>query len=454
MVDNYFEAKETNNTAMADSSFSPHRVFIVNGQPILIQGDSRLNSVNSISADILQQALQDTNPSENIAVIDSSCGNFLPNKQEVSMDETNDDNKEYVAILGDQDNDDSPTIHLTLEQAAELGLHFEVENSEQSSLNPTATVENVATSTSFVISNNQNKILFGDSSSHNSIAQITGRSKLENGNNYIQQSNHLSTQSQISDEQSQQVTLIPQFINGTMTYTMQLPNQPNNEYLQIKESPFPLQSSEQCSIMSTTPTVCASDFSLANLSTSMMSLIQPTLTTSQVGLLSTNCIEPIMSTGIQSRINVSSENPPKLTYTLPNSLPIDSTSADIAKTDSTLSYQHTLPQVIDSGKKTKILPNGNLKQKSVLKTIALSNSNILNNTTTQLNSVKTSNPPLQELTETSLNSTIIEESQGKEMGRPRLIPQQKISEIKFLKANKSTSRTNDAVLPHSAPTNM
>uniref|UniRef100_A0A1B6EGW9 DUF4764 domain-containing protein n=2 Tax=Clastoptera arizonana TaxID=38151 RepID=A0A1B6EGW9_9HEMI len=425
------------------------RMFFVNGQPILIQSDSNSTSVNSINADLFQQALQDNNMSQDITVIDHTCDNFLTSKTQGTLEDASEE-KEYIAILGEQDTEESATIHLTLEQAEELGLHFEVDSINQSSLNSNIKSDEVATNEEFIVQNTPNKILFEDSVTDNSI-QLSDNSKVET-NNYLQQSNNLSSQNQINNTESEQVTLIPQFINGTMTYTMQISKQPNNEFMEIKDSAFALHSSDQGSIIpNTLSTICTSDFNFSNLSTSMMSIIQPTVPSTQIGLLSTNCIEPIMSTGIQTKVNFERDTGPKLAYILPHSS--SNSTSEINKINSIPTLQNSsLPQIIEPVKKPKILTNGKLKLKPSPKTPLLpkNDSNFRPSSSTDNTIIKPSNKEtgFQEVVNLNLGSSVNKLSHCKEISTSKLLDDVNNSESQVLHADNPVTLSKSIEVNH------
>lgn len=215
------------------------RLLIVNGQPILIKNDVMdLNQAQSLGSDILQQAIDDVTSNDSIsAVINCNSDDIIDSEHNTPMciDENNTERSEYVTVLSsDQTSDETSTIRLTLEQAAELGLHFTINGMDQMlEINTIGCKEDTDTSDQnnysipMSLCNQQNTELSNKLDPElpcNSLVQNINILNKTNENN-----DYLSTLSSLDPSQNQQLSLVPQIINGTVTYTLQLSNQPPSQ---------------------------------------------------------------------------------------------------------------------------------------------------------------------------------------------------------------------------------
>lgn len=221
----------------ANNTFS--RLLIVNGQPILIKNDViGLNQAQSLGSDILQQAIDDVTSNDSIsAVINCNSDDIIDSEHNTPMciDENNPERSEYVTVLSsDQNSDETSTIRLTLEQAAELGLHFTIDSMDQMlEINTIGCKEDTDSpdqnhfSIPMSLCNQQNTELSNklDPELPCSLVQNVDMLNKTNENN-----DYLSTLNSLDPSQNeQQLSLVPQIINGTVTYTLQLTNQPTSQ---------------------------------------------------------------------------------------------------------------------------------------------------------------------------------------------------------------------------------
>lgn len=218
---------------MADDQTSQQtRVLLVNGQTIILQGDAGDNSINEINADLLQQALQEVSTATEDAVEETSDEYNAP------IPGTEDGNDNLVAIFqGDQG--ETHTIQLTVEQAEALGLHFSVDNDKtiQPDISEHATDNNLyisdESSTQLVYSEeakqNSSEVMFeNELDTNTSCADMAQSSRnVDNNSQMLESSGEgmgvlSSTVSPLISDQNQPITLIPQFVDGQMTYTVKI----------------------------------------------------------------------------------------------------------------------------------------------------------------------------------------------------------------------------------------
>lgn len=237
----------------ANNTFS--RFLIVNGQPILIKNDVMgLNQTQSLTTDILQQAIEDVTSNDSISAVMNCNSDNRPTMDgdrntPICINETNSGRSEsYVTVLSsDQHSDDTSTIRLTLEQAAELGLHFTIDSMDQmleintiarkeDNDRPTSDQNDFSIPLQQSLCNQQNADLSSklDAEMPCSLVQNVDMLNKTNENN-----DYLSALNSLDPAQDQQLSLVPQIINGTVTYTLQLSNQStssltnSNEFFRI-----------------------------------------------------------------------------------------------------------------------------------------------------------------------------------------------------------------------------
>lgn len=221
----------------ANNTFS--RLLIVNGQPILLKNDViGINQAQSLGSDILQQAIDDVTSNDSIsAVMNCNSDDLINSEHNTSMcvDDNNAERSEYVTVLSsDQNSDETSTIRLTLEQAAELGLHFTIDSMDQMlEINTIGCKEDTETSDQnnfsipMTLCNQENAELNNklDTEIPCSLVQnVDILSKTNENNDYLSALNSLDP-----SQNQQQLSLVPQIINGTVTYTLQLTNQPASQ---------------------------------------------------------------------------------------------------------------------------------------------------------------------------------------------------------------------------------
>jgi hypothetical protein len=218
---------------MADDQTSQQtRVLLVNGQTIILQGDAGDNSINEINADLLQQALQEVSTTTEDAVEETNDEYSAP------IPETEDANDNLVAIFqGDQG--ETHTIQLTVEQAEALGLHFSVD-SDDKTIQPDIP-ENAAENNLYISDEPNTQMVYSEEAKQNSdevmfenemdtntsCADIVqGSRSIDNGQMLESSEEGMgvlsSTVGSLISDQNQPITLIPQFVDGQMTYTVKI----------------------------------------------------------------------------------------------------------------------------------------------------------------------------------------------------------------------------------------
>jgi hypothetical protein len=214
-----------------DQTSQQTRVLLVNGQTIILQGDAGDNSINEINADLLQQALREASTATEDAVEETTDEYNAP------MSVTEDANDNLVAIFqGDQG--ETHTIQLTVEQAEALGLHFSVDTDEtiQTDITEHAADNNLYMSdesnTQLVYpaeaKQNSSEVMFENELDTNTSCVDMVQSSRNIDNSHMLESSRegmgvlSSTVSPLISDQNQPITLIPQFIDGQMTYTVNI----------------------------------------------------------------------------------------------------------------------------------------------------------------------------------------------------------------------------------------
>lgn len=214
---------------MADDQTSQQtRVLLLNGQTIILQGDAGDNSINEINADLLQQALQEVSTATEDAVEETSDEYNAP------APGNGDGNDNLVAIFqGDQG--ETHTIQLTVEQAEALGLHFSVDDDKtiEPDISEHAADNNLYISDESVYSEeakqNSSEVMFeNELVTNTSCADVVQSSRnVDNNSQMLESSGEgmgvlSSTVSPLISDQNQPITLIPQFVDGQMTYTVKI----------------------------------------------------------------------------------------------------------------------------------------------------------------------------------------------------------------------------------------
>jgi len=217
---------------MADDQTSQQtRVLLVNGQTIILQGDAGDNSINEINADLLQQALQEASTTAEDAVEEVNDEYSAP------IPETEDANDNLVAIFqGDQG--ETHTIQLTVEQAEALGLHFSVDDDDKT-IQPDIP-EHAAENNIYMSDERNTQLVYSDEAEQNSdevmfeneldtstsCADMVQSSRSIDNGQVLESSGKamgtLSTVSSLISDENQSITLVPQFVDGQMTYTVKI----------------------------------------------------------------------------------------------------------------------------------------------------------------------------------------------------------------------------------------
>jgi hypothetical protein len=214
-----------------DQTSQQTRVLLVNGQTIILQGDAGDNSINEINADLLQQALREASTATEDAVEETTDEYNAP------VPVTEDANDNLVAIFqGDQG--ETHTIQLTVEQAEALGLHFSVDADE--TIQPDIT-EHAADNNLYMSDESNTQLVYPEEAKQNS-SEVMFENELDTNTScadMVQSSRNIdnshmlessregmgvlsSTVSPLISDQNQPITLIPQFIDGQMTYTVKI----------------------------------------------------------------------------------------------------------------------------------------------------------------------------------------------------------------------------------------
>lgn len=224
---------------MADDQTSQQtRVLLVNGQTIILQGDAGDNSINEINADLLQQALREVSTSAEDAVDETSDEYSAP------ISETEDANDNLVAIFqGDQG--ETHTIQLTVEQAEALGLHFSVDDDDKT-IQPDIS-EHTAENNLYISDESDTQLVYSEETKQNAddvmfgseldtttscADMVQSSSSLDKDRQVLESSGEgmgvlSSTVSPLISDQNQPITLIPQFIDGQVTYTVKIQEDEN-----------------------------------------------------------------------------------------------------------------------------------------------------------------------------------------------------------------------------------
>jgi hypothetical protein len=231
---------------MADDQTSQQtRVLLVNGQTIILQGDAGDNSINEINADLLQQALQEVSTTAEDAVEEASDEYSAP------IPETEDANDNLVAIFQGVEGE-TQTIRLTVEQAEALGLHFSVDDDDKP-IQPDIP-ENGAENSLYMSDEQNTQLVYSDEAKQNcdevmfeneldtntSCADMVQNNRSINNNRHILESSGkavgaLSAVSSLISDENQPITLIPQFVDGQMTYTVKIQEDENEGILQNRQ---------------------------------------------------------------------------------------------------------------------------------------------------------------------------------------------------------------------------
>lgn len=228
------------------------RLLIVNGQPIFLK-DIGLNSSQSFTSDILQQALNDVTSDPLTHVMDCNTNDTPTLNSGLGINVVNDDTgSEYVTeLVNDQNVEDTSTIRLTIEQASELGLHFTMENLNQNislCTDQKGSIEDSSKQTYTIADNTSSSNTPNNSAKMkcNSLQEVEIIDKIDDNNTLLESLQPASTTS------NQELSILPQFVDGAVTYTLQLPvsneilSQTNNsELFRITESSVITEDSEQ-----------------------------------------------------------------------------------------------------------------------------------------------------------------------------------------------------------------
>lgn len=224
----------------------------INGQPIILKDDMSMNSISGFGSDILHQAIDDVPSPDNLTSDHISCISniVLDPDQNVNVLSNDAGRNEFIAVLSnDGISDETSTISLTYEQAAQLGIHITVDTPEPSLMADSVTKEIIDCSTDqsqFRSDNNDESLQPSDTSCMNSevASNLTEDVLLDkNGeNSFLENFNPDASH-------NQQLTLIPHIINGTVTYTLQLTDEnltglSNNELFRLNAPPFVNETSE------------------------------------------------------------------------------------------------------------------------------------------------------------------------------------------------------------------
>lgn len=240
---------------MADDEPQQTRVLLLNGQTIILQGDAADSSINEINADLLQQALQEATGSTEPVQEQRNEEIQPPLSAETAT--TNAANNLVAIFQGEQG--ETHTIQLTMEQAEALGLHIMSDDVEKMVCTPDLPQTSPTVSVPpQIMSNDANHLVFANNNEHEDetkqifdpcvptesiISDIEDTSLQNDTNTTLQQRiGNLTSLPEIGSYMgdSSNITLIPQFVNGQMTYTVKVNDEPatplQNQDFSVMES--------------------------------------------------------------------------------------------------------------------------------------------------------------------------------------------------------------------------
>jgi hypothetical protein len=211
-----------------DQTSQQTRVLLVNGQTIILQGDAGDNSINEINADLLQQALREASTDDAVETSD---------EYNAPVPVTEDANDNVLAIFqGDQG--ETHTIQLTVEQAEALGLHFSVDPDK--TIQPDIS-EHGADNNLYISDESNTQLVYSEETKQNSgevmfenefdtntsCADVVQSNRNIDDSHVLESSNEgmgilSSSVSPLMSDENQPITLIPQFVDGQMTYTVKI----------------------------------------------------------------------------------------------------------------------------------------------------------------------------------------------------------------------------------------
>nr|CAD7603410.1 unnamed protein product [Timema genevievae] len=228
---------------MAEDQTQQTRVLLVNGQTIIIQGDVGDDAINEINADLLQQALHEVSSSTDAQ--EGVGEEYSTDNQLLESEGGN-----YVIVQGEEG--ESTTIQLTTEQAEALGIHFSAEGEVKSETSENTSEGNVtiAAGDGQLIytdnsSQNGNELVFKNTSSNGSSAviQVQGGQMADTQTcQVVQQTSGIDVLSNtvnafMDDGSNQPISLIPQIVNGQVTYTVKIQDNSSNNVV-LPENQF------------------------------------------------------------------------------------------------------------------------------------------------------------------------------------------------------------------------
>ncbi|KAL1138418.1 hypothetical protein AAG570_008482 [Ranatra chinensis] len=198
---------------MEEVSFNSHGTgfVLVNGQTVILQKGSTVGNIGEINEEIFQSALNEVNQSNSSKDI-----THLHDALTATSNINNFTESSYV-IVGDEEKSNSKMIRLTLDQASELGFEFSLRDETVKEIKQEQDRQNILGSEYFY----QDPVHQASEICEVDDNNVEGSLDLNNYNDLLQ----LPT---TSDSLNPQITLVPQFIDGNLTYTLQFGESLNN----------------------------------------------------------------------------------------------------------------------------------------------------------------------------------------------------------------------------------
>ena len=187
------------------------KYVLVDGQTVILRKNLQLNNIPDVNVDILQGALNGVNisPSKNISCLQTS----IPSNSNNCLR-----SNEFVIASEAQKSDCDTVVQLSIQETNDLGLQYSIEPSEIKGNSQKEGSQNVLSESYFYHHPvEQNDSINGSVSSAGSI-NVQNTFDLGKYNDLIQIPSS-------NDDVNQQVTLIPHYLNGQLSYTLQLSDQ-------------------------------------------------------------------------------------------------------------------------------------------------------------------------------------------------------------------------------------
>lgn len=233
---------------MANIQTQQARVLLLDGQTIILQNDSTENSFNDINTDLLQQALQ------NVAAVDNG-----ENYDESSISETGNN---FRVIF--QNSDLSQAIRISAEEAEALGLHIFVDDDDKQVAQSVGNqdigmvCENPQMAFSEVSLKQENQNIFQNCVKTDEVCDAIVSPNPEQ----IEALSSAVT-AFMTDGANQPITLIPQFLDGQVTYAVKFPEDEStnssapSQFQEVEDDKVPLQLQEPTVVLNSTPVINA-----------------------------------------------------------------------------------------------------------------------------------------------------------------------------------------------------